>query len=80
MPLVEEYIIQQRTELTFKSVRSYILYLAMKDGQIATSNTIYESNKLQPEGCEGVKKVLQQLVCEGLIAVVPEGEYKKINV
>jgi len=43
--LVEEYIIQQKSEFTLRSVCSYVLYWAMGDGHTAHTG-LFESSQL----------------------------------
>ena len=74
--LVEEYITQQRSSFTLKGVCSYVLYWAMEDGN---TSDLYESFEMAGSDSERVKKLLEQIVREGRIAEVAEGEFKKIN-
>ncbi len=66
--LIEEFIAMQRSEFTFKSVCSYILYRAMEEGRTA-SKGIYESNQLELKDCDRVKCILQKIVYEGRITI-----------
>lgn len=74
--LVEEYITQQRDIFTLKDVCSYILYWAMEDGK---ATDIYEGDQMTTEDSDRVCHILEQIVREGRVAVVPDGEYKKIK-
>ena len=74
--LVEEYITQQRENFTLNGVCSYILYWAMED---SNGSGIYEGNQMTTEDSGRVSRILEQIVCEDRIAIVSEGEYKKIN-
>jgi len=64
--LIEEFIAMQRSEFTFKSVCSYILYRAMEVGRTANDG-IYESNQLEQKDCERVSIILDKIVAEGRI-------------
>lgn len=64
--LIEEFIAMQRSEFTFKSVCSYILYRAMEDEKTA-GNKIYESNQLESKDCSRVSDILDKIVAEGRI-------------
>ena len=67
--LVEEYITQQRSNFTLKGVCSYILYWAMESGHTAGApSQVYESDKLQAEDCDRVRRILEKIACEGRIA------------
>lgn len=74
--LVEEYITQQRGSFTLKGVCSYILYWAMEDGK---TSDIYEGYQMTAEDSGRVSRILEQIDLECRIAVVCEGEYKKIK-
>ena len=64
--LIEEFIAMQRSEFTFKSVCSNILYRAMEEGRKANDG-IYESNQLEQKDCERVSIILDKIVAEGRI-------------
>ena len=64
--LIEEFIAMQRSEFTFKSICSYILYRAMEEGRTA-NNGIYESNQLESKDCSRVSDILDKIVAEGRI-------------
>ena len=74
--LVEEYITQQLDTFTLKGVCSYILYWAMEDGE---ATDIHEGYQMTGTDSKRVNHILEQIVKEGRIAVLAEGEYKKIN-
>ena len=69
--LIEEYIAMQRSEFTFKSVCSYILYRAMEDEKTA-GNKIYESNQLESKDCERVGNIIKKIVSEGRITAADD--------
>ena len=58
--LVEEYIVQQRKEFTFKGLCSYILYWAMEENQ-----TLYNSYQMTVTDSERVKRILDSIVKDG---------------
>lgn len=66
--LVEEYITQQRTEFTFKSVCSFIAFWAMED---KSPGALYESNELQLSDQERISRILENIVADGRIAKLP---------
>lgn len=75
--LIEEYIIQQKVEFTFEGVCSFIAYWAMEDGmKTGTGNIIYESNKIQPDDQDRVRRVLDAFIRDGRIKVSGEAYYK----
>lgn len=75
--LIEEYITQLKAEFTFTGVCSYIVYWAMEDGLKAGNNKIiYESNKIQPDGQERVRCVLDAFIRDGRITAFGETYYK----
>lgn len=75
--LVEEYIIQQKSEFTLQDVCSYVLYWSMEDGH-TTSAGIFESDKLSQVDTDRISQLLAKIVGEGRIAF--EGEsYKKLK-
>lgn len=75
--LIEEYIIQQKVEFTFEGVCSFIAYWAMEDGmKTGTGNIIYESNKIQPDEQDRVRRVLDAFIRDGRIKVSGEAYYK----
>ena len=65
--LVEEYIAMQRSEFSFKSVRTYILYRAMEEERTA-SNGLFESNQLEQKDGARVSDILKKIIAEGRIA------------
>lgn len=75
--LIEEYIIQQKAEFTFEGVCSFIAYWAMEDGmKSGNSKIIYESNKIQPDDQDRVRRVLYAFIRDGRIKVSGETYYK----
>ena len=75
--LVEEYITQQRSSFTLKSVCSYVLYWAMEDGHTMNAG-LYESNQLAQADCDRISSVLQKIVGEGRIAAAGKESYSKL--
>ena len=61
--LVEEYIVQQRKEFTFKGLCSYILYWAMED-----NHTLYDSYQMTASDSERVSNILDSIVKDGRLA------------
>ena len=75
--LVEEYIVQQKSEFTFKGLCSYILYWAMEDGKMANpGKALLSSYELQPSDQERVKSKLDAIVRDGRIAVSGDTYHK----
>lgn len=75
--LIEEYITQQKAEFTFTGVCSYIAYWAMEEGmKTGTSKIFYESNKIQPDDQDRVRRVLDAFIRDGRIKVFGEAYYK----
>ena len=62
--LVEEYITMQKSEFTFKSLCSYVLYRAMEEEKTASTG-LYESNQLSSADCERISSILRKIVKEG---------------
>ena len=61
--LIEEYIIQQKAEFTLTGVCSFIAYWAMEEGmKTRASKIIYESNKIQPDDQDRVRRVLDAFI------------------
>lgn len=61
--LIEEYITQQKAEFTFEGVCSFIAYWAMEEGmKTGASKIIYESNKIQPDDQDRVRRVLDAFI------------------
>lgn len=73
--LVEEYVIQQRTEFTLKGVFSYIIYRAMEEDR-TRGNGLYESDQLSPVDCERGSRILEKIVAEHRIATNVTGFVK----
>ena len=68
--LVEEFIFQQKKEFTFKSLCSFILYWAMEEGKTAgNGSAVRESNKLQENDQDRVRRILESIVKDGRIAI-----------
>ena len=76
--LVEEYITQQRTSFTLKSVCSYVLYWAMENGH-TTGAVLFESDQLAQTDGDRINGLLQKIVGEGRIAVSCEGFVMLMN-
>lgn len=74
--LVEEYIVQQRKNFTFKGLCSYILYWPMEDGH-TTGASLFESNQLSQADCDRVSSVLQKTVGEGILTAASNDSYCK---
>ena len=75
--LIEEYITQQKAEFSFEGVCSYIAYWSMEDGmKTGSSKIIYESNKIQPNDLERVRRVLDAIIRDGRITASGESYYK----
>ena len=71
--LIEEYITQQKAEFTFTGVCSYIAYWAMEDGKKSGhSNIIYESNQIQPDDQDRVRRGLGTIIRDGRITASGE--------
>jgi len=61
--LIEEYMTQQKAEFTFEGVCSFIAYWAMEEGmKTGASKIIYESNKIQPDDQDRVRRVLDAFI------------------
>lgn len=58
--LVEEYIVQQRKDFTFKGLCSYILYWAMED-----NHTLYDCYQMTASDSERVSRILESIVKDG---------------
>lgn len=64
--LVEEYITQQRSSFTLKGACSYVLYWAMETNHTAGEPfQIYESDQLQADDCDRVRRILDKIAGEG---------------
>ena len=61
--LVEEYIVQQRKEFTFKELCSYVLYWAMED-----NHTLYDGYQMSESDKERVGHILDSIVKDGRLA------------
>lgn len=68
--LVEEFIVQQKKEFTFKSLCSFILYWAMEEGKTAGNGSLVrESNELPESDQDRVRRILESIVKDGRIAI-----------
>lgn len=73
--LVEEFLIQQKTEFSLKSVCSYVLYWAMEDDRLSKpQGTLIEVKELQSTDQDRVRNALESIVRDGRIAVIPGEE------
>ena len=60
-------------EFTFEGVCSFIAYWAMEEGMKAgASKIIYESNKIQPDDQDRVRRVLDAIIRDGRITASGE--------
>ena len=64
--LIEEFIAMQRSEFSFKSVCSYILYRAMEEEKTVNKG-VYESDQLDQKDRERVSDILKKTIAEGRI-------------
>ena len=71
--LVEEYIIQQRKDFTFKGLCSYILYWSMEDNQ-----ALYDSYQMTAPDSERVNRILDSIVKDGRL-VKEYDHYQLLN-
>ena len=70
--LVEEFLIQQKSEFSLKIVCSYVLYWAMEDDRLAKpQGTLLQVKELLPDDQDRVRSVLESIVHDGRIAAVP---------
>lgn len=70
--LVEEFLIQQKSEFSLKSVCSYVLYWAMEDDRLAKpQGTLLQVKELLPNDQARIHRVLESIVHDGRIAAVP---------
>ncbi len=70
--LVEEFLVQQKSEFSLKSVCSHVLYWAMEDDRLVKpQGTLLQIKELQPNDQDRVRSVLESIVHDGRIAVVP---------
>ena len=77
--LVEEYITQQKSEFTLKGVCSYVLYWAVEDGRIANNKPLVESDELQPNDKTKILRVLDAIVIDGRITVIPSEDTRFVK-
>ena len=77
--LVEEYITQQKSELTLKGVCSYVLYWAVEDGKVTESRSLIESDEMQTSDQDRVKRILEAVITDGRIAVSAESSAKYVK-
>lgn len=67
---VEEFIVQQKMEFTFKSLCSFILYWAMEEWKtVGNGNIISEGYELQGRDQDRVRCILESIVKDGRIAI-----------
>ena len=67
--LVEEFLIQQKSEFSLKSVCSYVLYWAMEDDCLAKpQGTLLEVKELQTGDQDRVRGALESIVRDWRIA------------
>ena len=71
--LVEEYIVQQRKEFTFKGLCSYILYWAMED-----NHTLYDGYQMTASDSERVSRILESIAKDGRL-VKETNHYQLLN-
>ena len=76
--LVEEFITQQKSEVTLKGVCSFILYWAVEDGKMAEGKKLIESGELQQSDQERAKRILEAVVADGRIASTSGASYIKL--
>lgn len=70
--LVEEFLVQQKSEFSLKSVCSFVLYWAMEDVRLAKSQgTLLQVKELLPSDQDRVRRVLESIVHDGRIAAIP---------
>lgn len=70
--LVEEFLIQQKSEFSLKNVCSYVLYWAMEDDRLAKpQGTLLQVKELLPDDQDRVRSVLESIVHDGRIAAIP---------
>ena len=70
--LVEEFLVQQKSEFSLKSVCSHVLYWAMEDDRLAKpQGTLLQVKELLPNDQARIHRVLESIVHDGRIAVVP---------
>lgn len=69
--LVEEFVVQQKKEFTFKNLCSFVLYWAMEEGKTADNDSAFrESNELPKSDQDRVGRILDSVVKDGRIATV----------
>ena len=74
--LVEEYITQQKNEISFKGLCSYILYWAMEEGKtVKDGNALYESSELQISDQKRLRCILDKIVANGRITKAADDNY-----
>ena len=61
--LIEEYITQQKSDITLKGVCSYILYRAMEEERTANRG-LYGTNQLSQADCGRVSSLLKKIIGE----------------
>lgn len=68
--LVEEYITQQRKEVTLKGLYSFIVYWGMEDRRIA-------GNQLSDADKDNVNIILNRIIKDGRIRAMENSTYMK---
>lgn len=69
--LVEEFLVQQKSEFSFMSVCSYVLSWAIEDSRLAKpQDTLLQVKELQPSDQERVRSVLESIVRDGRISAI----------
>ncbi len=72
--LVEEFVVQQKKEFTFKSLCSFILYWAMEEKKTAGHDSAFrESNELLKSDQNRVWRILESIAKNGRIAITHGG-------
>lgn len=66
--LVEEYITQQKNEFTLKGVCSYVLYWAVEDDKVAQGHSLIESNEINNDDQNRIKRILETIISDGRLA------------
>ena len=78
--LVEEFIVQQKMEFTFKSLCSFILYWAMEEEKtVMNGSAIRGSNELHESGQERVRHILESIAKDGRIAIA-QGDNNRFEI
>lgn len=70
--LLEEFLIQQKSEFSLTSVCSYVLSWAMEEDRLTKpQGTLLQVKELLPDDQDRVRSVLESIVHDGRIAAVP---------